>query len=310
MEGEKTIGIFFIIGAYTLWGILPIYWKFLDEVPSSEILAHRIVWSFVFISIIVILRKRKQLKNFFKVQMSQKKTWFALFLTSLLISTNWLTYIIAVNKGHIVDASLGYYINPLVSVLLGVFVLREKINKLQTFSFILAGIGVLYMTISIGKFPWIALILAFSFGFYGLAKKLIKVDSILGLFLETLFAVPFAIIFLSYLGINGQHSFTTGTVQIDWLLMGSGIATALPLLWFGIGAQKIPLYLLGFLQYIAPTISLFLGVLLYDEAFTIDHIITFTCIWIAILTFTISNIRYPMRNLKISTTRKPNEKMH
>src|SRR5690606_10826523 len=168
--------------------------------------------------IIVILRKRKQLKNFFKVQMSQKKTWFALFLTSLLISTNWLTYIFAVNKGHIVDASLGYYINPLVSVLLGVFVLREKINKLQTFSFILAGIGVLYMTISIGKFPWIALILAFSFGFYGLAKKLIKVDSILGLFLETLFAVPFAIIFLSYLGINGQHSFTTGTVQIDWLL--------------------------------------------------------------------------------------------
>ncbi|MCU9602618.1 EamA family transporter RarD [Pallidibacillus thermolactis] len=310
MEGEKTIGIFFIIGAYTLWGILPIYWKFLDEVPSSEILAHRIVWSFVFISIIVILRKRKQLKNFFKVQMSQKKTWFALFLTSLLISTNWLTYIFAVNKGHIVDASLGYYINPLVSVLLGVFVLREKINKLQTFSFILAGIGVLYMTISIGKFPWIALILAFSFGFYGLAKKLIKVDSILGLFLETLFAVPFAIIFLSYLGINGQHSFTTGTVQIDWLLMGSGIATALPLLWFGIGAQKIPLYLLGFLQYIAPTISLFLGVLLYDEAFTIDHIITFTCIWIAIVTFTISNIRYPMRNLKISTTRKPNEKMH
>ena len=310
MEREKTIGIFFIIGAYTLWGILPIYWKFLDEVPSSEILAHRIVWSFVFISIIVILRKRKQLKNFFKVQMSQKKTWFALFLTSLLISTNWLTYIFAVNKGHIVDVSLGYYINPLVSVLLGVFVLREKINKLQTFSFILAGIGVLYMTISIGKFPWIALILAFSFGFYGLAKKLIKVDSILGLFLETLFAVPFAIIFLSYLGINGQHSFTTGTVQIDWLLMGSGIATALPLLWFGIGAQKIPLYLLGFLQYIAPTISLFLGVLLYDEAFTIDHIITFTCIWIAILTFTISNIRYPMRNLKISTTRKPNEKMH
>lgn len=309
MEGEKTIGIFFIIGAYTLWGILPIYWKFLDEVPSSEILAHRIVWSFVFISIIVILRKRKQLKNFFKVQMSQKKTWFALFLTSLLISTNWLTYIFAVNKGHIVDASLGYYINPLVSVLLGVFVLREKINKLQTFSFILAGIGVLYMTISIGKFPWIALILAFSFGFYGLAKKLIKVDSILGLFLETLFAVPFAIIFLSYLGINGQHSFTTGTVQIDWLLMGSGIATALPLLWFGIGAQKIPLYLLGFLQYIAPTISLFLGVLLYDEAFTIDHIITFTCIWIAIVIFTISN-SYPIRNLKISTTRKPNEKMH
>ena len=308
MERENAVGITFIIGAYILWGVLPIYWKFLDEVPAPEILAHRIIWSFVFISIVVLILKRKQLKNFFQVQMSQKKTWFALILTSLLISANWLTYIFAVNTDHIVDASLGYYINPLVSVLLGVFVLRERFNKLQTFAFILAGIGVLYMTFSIGKFPWIALILALSFGFYGLAKKLIKVDSTLGLFLETLFAVPLALIYLTFLGVQGEHSFTAGPIHIDLFLIGAGIATALPLLWFGIGAQKIPLYMLGFLQYIAPTISLIIGVTLYDEPFTKDHVVTFLCIWIAIAIFTYTNIRESIRKRRVASTVESNVK--
>ena len=152
----------------------------------------------------------------------------------------------------------------MIAVLLGVFVLREKVNKLQAISFVLAGIGVIYMTISVGKLPWISLILALSFGFYGLSKKLIKVDSILGLLLETLFILPFALLFLAYLGVNDQHSFSTG-FKNDLFLIGSGIATAIPLLWFGIGAQKIPLYLVGFLQYISPTISLILGVVMYGE---------------------------------------------
>ena len=204
MDRENTIGISFIAGAYILWGILPIYWKFLNQVPALEILAHRIIWSFIFVLIIVVFLKRKQLKNFFQVQMSQKKTWLGLLLASLFISINWLTYIYAVNTNHIVEASLGYYINPLVSVLLGVFVLREKINGWQAVSFVLAGIGVIYMTLSLGKLPWIALVLALSFGFYGLSKKLIKVDSILGLLLETLFVLPFALLFLAYLGVNGS----------------------------------------------------------------------------------------------------------
>ena len=298
MERENKLGISFTTGAYILWGILPIYWKFLNEVPALEILAHRVVWSFIFVLFIVVLLKRKLLKNFFQVQMSQKKTWLGLFLSSVFISMNWLLYIFAVNTNHIVEASLGYYINPLVAVMLGVFVLREKITKWQIVSFVLAAIGVIYMTLSLGKLPWISLVLAISFGFYGLSKKLLKVDSILGLLLETLFVLPFAIMFLAYLGVNGQHSFLIGSLKTDLFILGSGIATALPLLWFGIGVQKIPLYMVGFLQYIAPTISLLLGVLMFGEPFTKDHVVTFTCIWLAIAVFTISNIRQGIINRK------------
>ena len=300
MERENATGIIYTAGAYLLWGILPIYWKFINEVPALEILAHRVIWSFIFVLIIVVLLKRKILKNFFQVQMSQKKTWLGLFLASLFISINWFTYIYAVNTNHIVEASLGYYINPLIAVLLGVFVLREKVNVLQAISFVIAGIGVIYMTVSVGKLPWISLVLALSFGFYGLSKKLIKVDSILGLLLETLFVLPFALLFLAYLGVNDQHSFSTGSIKNDLFLLGSGIATALPLLWFGIGAQKIPLYMVGFLQYISPTISLILGVLMYGESFTKDHVVTFACIWIAIALFTISNIRQGIKKRKLS----------
>jgi chloramphenicol-sensitive protein RarD len=301
MERDHTKGIYYTACAYIFWGVLPIYWKFIDQVSALEILAHRVIWSFIFVLLIVGILKRKLLKNFFQVQMRQKKTWFGLFLASLLISINWFVYIFAVNTNHIVEASLGYFINPLVAVLLGVFVLGEKMNRWQAVSFVVAGIGVVYMTVSLGTFPWIALILALSFGFYGLSKKLIKVDSILGLLLETLFIVPFALLFLAYLGINGQHSFATGSLKVDLLLLGSGIATALPLLWFGIGAQKIPLYLVGFLQYFAPTISLLLGVLIYGESFTKDHAVTFTFIWIALVIFSISNIRQMVKKRKVST---------
>ena len=301
MERENTKGIYFTAGAYIFWGVLPIYWKFIDQISALEILAHRVIWSFIFVLLIVGILKRKLLKNFFQVQMKQTKTWLGLFLASVLISINWFVYIFAVNTNHIVEASLGYFINPLVAVLLGVFVLGEKMNRWQAVSFVVAGIGVVYMSLSLGTFPWIAIILAVSFGFYGLSKKLIKVDSILGLLLETLFIVPFALLFLAYLGINGQHSFATGSLKVDLLLLGSGIATALPLLWFGIGAKKIPLYLVGFLQYIAPTISLLLGVLIYGESFTKDHAVTFSCIWIALIIFSISNIRQMIQKRKIST---------
>ena len=300
MERGNALGIIYTMGAYILWGILPIYWKWIDEVPALEILAHRVIWSFIFVLLIVVVLKRKILKNFFQVQMSQKKTWLGLFLASLFISINWFTYIYAVNTNHIVVASLGYYINPLIAVLLGVFVLREKVNKMQAISFIIAGIGVLYMTISVGKIPWISLILALSFGFYGLSKKLIKVDSILGLLLETLFILPFALLFLAYLDLNNQHIFSTGSLTTDLLLIGSGVATAIPLLWFGIGAQKIPLYLVGFLQYISPTISLILGVVMYGETFTTNHLVTFACIWIAIAMFSVTNIRQVIKKRKVS----------
>lgn len=301
MEREKVTGIYYTAGSYILWGVLPIYWKFLSGVPALEILAHRVIWAFIFVLILVVILKGKLLKDFFQVQMRQKKTWFGLSLASLFVSINWLTYIFAVNTNHIVEASLGYYINPLVSVMLGVFVLREKMDRWQVVSFILAGIGVIYMTLSLGKLPWISLLLALSFGLYGLSKKLIKIDSTLGLLLETFFIFPFALLFLTYLGIKGQQSFLTGSLQNDLFLLGSGVVTAVPLLWFSIGAQKIPLYMVGFLQYMNPSISLILGVLLYGEPFTKEHVITFICIWTAIAIFTISNFNKMRKTKKVST---------
>lgn len=302
MERNHVTGILYVSGAYVLWGFLPIYWKLMDSVPPTEILAHRVVWSFTFVAVIVLFLKRKQLKSFFQEQMGKKKTWLGLFLSSLFISINWLTYIYTVNTGHVLEASLGYYINPLVSVLMGVIVLRERLNGSQSLSFIIAAIGVLYMTLSIGKFPFLALILALTFGFYGLAKKLLKVDAMLGLLLETSFMLPFALLFLMYTGITGPHSFMTGSLKIDMLLIGTGVVTALPLLWFAGGAQRIPLYVVGFLQYIAPTINLFIGVLLYNESFTVDHFVTFACIWTAIIIFTVSNIRERFRKRKLPAT--------
>ncbi|NLK00015.1 MAG: EamA family transporter RarD [Clostridia bacterium] len=298
MKQEKGFGVFIAAWAYILWGILPVYWKMIEQVPPLEILSHRVIWSFFFVSAVVLFTKRDLLKKFLQDQIKEKKTIMGLMLASFFISINWLTYIFAVNTGHIVDASLGYYINPLVVVLLGVFVLREKLNFWQTTSFVLAGVGVIYMTVSIGKFPWIAVILAVSFGLYGLSKKLIKVDAALGLLLETLFISPFALGFLVYLAVNGQQSFLSGSLHNNLFLMGTGIATSLPLLLFGIGAQRIPLYMVGLLQYIAPTISLILGVLMYGEPFTRDHMITFACIWTAIAIFTLSNLKGRVKRKK------------
>ena len=302
MERQNATGIAFVLTAYILWGVLPIYWRFLEEVPPLEILAHRIVWSFAFVLVIVLVMKRKHLKSFFQVEMKRKKTWLGLFLSSAIISLNWLTYIYTVNTGHILEASLGYYINPLVSVVLGIVVLRERLDRAQTTAFVIAAAGVLYMTLSIGKFPWLAITLALTFGLYGLAKKLINVDSMLGLFFETSFMLPFALMFLIYLGIGGSHEFMAGSAAIDLLLIGTGIATALPLLWFAIGAQKIPLYMVGFIQYVSPTINLFIGVLLYNESFTFDHFVTFACIWTAIAIFTVANIRGLKRRKKMPAT--------
>lgn len=302
MEKQNVAGIVFVLGAYILWGVLPIYWRWLEEVPPLEILAHRIVWSFLFVLVIVLLLKRKQLKFFFQVEMSRKKTWLGIFLSSVIISMNWFTYIYTVNTGHILEASLGYYINPLVSVVLGVVVLHERLDRAQTIATLIASAGVLYMTFSIGKFPWLGLTLALTFGFYGLAKKLINVDSMLGLFFETMFMFPFALVFLVYLGVGGSHGFLAGSVAIDLLLIGTGVATALPLMWFGIGAQKIPLYMVGFIQYVSPTINLFIGVLLFNESFTFDHFITFACIWTAIIIFTVANIREGQRRRKVPAT--------
>lgn len=293
MKQDEKIGIFYAAFSYIIWGILPMYWKWLHHVSAEEILANRIFWSFIFMIILLLLTKKwgTFIGTLREVKLN-KKVFTSLVIASLLITANWFIYIWAVNDNHIVETSLGYYINPLVSILLGVFILKEKLNKTQIISFSIAALGVLILTVSYGQFPWISFSLAISFGLYGLVKKVIKVDSSIGLTLETMTVAPLALIYILYLLYKGNFTFLNGSLKIDLLLIGAGAATAIPLLFFAKGAQKIPLYLLGFLQYIAPTIMLFLGVLVYGEHFSTVHLIAFICIWIAALVISVGHSKW------------------
>lgn len=288
MKQQKE-GIIYAALSYFIWGLIPIYWKFVQHVSAGEILAHRVLWSFVFMIILLLLiNKWRGFLSFVKEIAYQPKKLAALLTASILVSINWGIFIWAVNSGHILQTSLGYYINPLVSVLLGVVVLKEKLSGAQILSFTLAGIGVLILTLHYGEVPWVALSLAVSFGLYGLAKKMIKVDAEIGLTLETMMVTPLAIIFMVYLLFTSKPLFFE-SASTSLLLMGGGIATALPLLFFAKGAQKVPLSMMGILQYIAPTMTLLIGVFMYHEPFTKIHLLSFIFIWSALLIYAASH---------------------
>ncbi|CAM3919125.1 EamA family transporter RarD [Lederbergia lenta] len=296
MTQDERKGIVYAGVAYSLWGILALFWKQLNHISAGEILANRIFWSFWFMLLVLIIGR--QLPSLFanlKQIRRHPKTFIALGVASILISINWFLFIWAVNMNMLVETSLGYYINPLVSVLLGVIVLKEKLSAIQVASFFLALGGVLIMTITYGQFPWVSFGLALSFGVYGLVKKLIKVDSSIGLVLETLVIMPVAFIYLMIQMFDGTGSLFSGSLVTDGLLMVSGVVTAVPLLYFAKGVQKIPLYLMGFMQYIAPTLMLFLGVFLYGEPFGTVRIIAFSFIWTALALFTLSTVNWPSR---------------
>ncbi|MDM5155714.1 EamA family transporter RarD [Bacillus sp. DX1.1] len=296
MESQKTVqkqGIIYAAGAYMMWGILPIYWKWVEAVPAEEILAHRIVWAFVFMLLILGVSKRfgqflGELVSLFK----RPKLFISLTIASILISGNWFVYIWAVNHNHIIEASLGYYINPLVSILLGTVVLKEKLNFWQYVAVGLAAVGVIILTFRFGSIPWIALSLAFTFGLYGLTKKLLDYDAMIGLTMETMIVTPIAFIYLFMIGEYGFGSFGSVSLTSTFLLMGAGIITALPLFYFAKGARLIPLYMIGFLQYIAPTINLILGVFVFKEHFTSAHMTAFFSIWIALLVFSMAKTKF------------------
>lgn len=291
-RSEYQVGVISAAWSYLIWGLLPIYWKLVDVVSSEEILANRVVWSFVFMIVLLALTKKiSRLKDTLQQLWTNKMQLIALILASLLISCNWFVYIWAVNSDHMIEASLGYYINPLVSVLLGLIILKEKLNIPQIVSLVLATIGVLVLTLNYGSFPWISITLAVSFGLYGLAKKMIKLDSAIGLTLETMIVTPLGVIYMIYLFVQGNSSFFAISPTIDLLLIGAGAATATPLLFFAIGAQKIPLSTLGFLQYIAPTISLILGVFVYGEHFSKSHLLAFVFIWSALTIYSVSKTK-------------------
>jgi chloramphenicol-sensitive protein RarD len=275
-------GIWYAVGAYVAWGFFPIYWKWLHSVPAIQLIAHRIIWSFVLLAIVLFVTR--QWKSFRSAALTRRALLIYL-ASAVLLTINWLTYVWAVNAGFIVETSLGYFINPLLSVLLGVFFLREKLRAWQWAPIGLAAIGVTYVAISYGQFPWIALTLAFSFGIYGLIKKAAPLGSLYGLTLETgLLFIP-AVGFLIVMEMRGGGAFLHSGSVLDLLMVGAGVVTTIPLLMFASAVQRIPLSTVGVLQYITPTMQFLLGVLLYREPFNRSHLIGFSIVWVALAIF-------------------------
>ena len=274
-------GIWYAMGAYALWGFFPIYWKWLQQVPATQLIAHRIGWSFVLLMIVIIATKQRK-------KFRSTLTWRVLgvyFVSGVLLSINWLIYIWGVNSGYIVETSLGYFINPLLSVLMGVIFLRERLRPAQWFPIGLAAFGVIYLTWAYGSLPWIALSLAFSFGLYGLVKKISPLGSLYGLTLETGLVFLPAVGYLIFVESTGQGAFGhTGFVS-DLLMIGGGVVTTIPLLMFASAAKRIPLTMVGIMQYIAPTLQFLIGIFVYKEAFTTTKLIGFSIVWIALIIF-------------------------
>lgn len=291
METYKQ-GIFFGLAAYVLWGILPVYWKALELVSPFEILSSRFMWSCVFVFLLIIFQKKwplfaKEVKQVF----SNVKTGAAMVAAGITISFNWGTFIWAVNNGHIVETSMGYYINPLVSILFAVVFLRERLDKMQLAAITCAFIGVASMVYSFGKIPWVSLTLAFTFALYGLLKKILPVSALTSIMLETLLITPLALVYEYSLWQQGVSFYASGNLQVIMMLTGAGVVTAIPLLLFTAGARLLPLKIIGFLQYISPTLTLLIGVFVYNEAFTASHLLAFGWIWAALLLFIVSQLR-------------------
>lgn len=291
MEKYKQ-GIFFGLAAYVLWGILPVYWKALELVSPFEILSSRFMWSCVFVFLLIIFQKKwslfaKEVKQVF----SNVKTGAAMVAAGITISFNWGTFIWAVNNGHIVETSMGYYINPLVSILFAVVFLRERLDKMQLAAITCAFIGVASMVYSFGKIPWVSLTLAFTFALYGLLKKILPVSALTSIMLETLLITPLALVYEYSLWQQGVSFYASGNLQVIMMLTGAGVVTAIPLLLFTAGARLLPLKIIGFLQYISPTLTLLIGVFVYNEAFTASHLMAFGWIWAALLLFIVSQLR-------------------
>lgn len=276
---ETRRGVIYAAAAFFIWGLFPLYWKPLHEVPALQILCHRIVWSAVFVAMILVWQRNwrwlgEALRDVHKLKI------FA--LSSFLLSLNWLIYIWAVNENRVVEASLGYFINPLVNVLLGRFFLGERLTRTQSLAVGLATLGVAWITLGVGSLPWVALTLAGSFGLYGLLRKKAPLPSLEGLALETFMMTPPALILLFWLHSQGQGAFGTLGLGLDLLLMGAGVVTAIPLLLFASGARRLKLATVGLIQYLGPTIQLMLGVLLYGEPFGPERAIGFALIWAAL----------------------------
>ncbi|MFO7706569.1 MAG: EamA family transporter RarD [Desulfobacterales bacterium] len=285
---RSVTGVFYAAGAFLAWGFSPIYWKAMQSVPALEIVAHRVVWSFLFLVVLILAQGRWPE---FRSALGRPRAVLALSLTTLLVSGNWLLYIWAVNAGHLLQASLGYYINLLVNVLLGTVFLRERLRRPQVLAVLLACTAVVVRSVSFGQLPWIALTLGFSFGLYGLIRKIAPVGSLVGLTVETLLLTPFGVAYLVYLDLHGSGAMLHGGPALDALLAGTGVFTALPLLFFNLGARRINLSTLGLMQYTAPSGMFLLAVFVYGEPFTTVQVWTFVLIWGALAIYSLDSLR-------------------
>ena len=279
---EIAVGYLYTTGCFLVWGLSPLFWKLLSNVPAQELLAHRILWcSVLMLPLMAWRRSWSKFRQLFK----SGRTMGLLVLSTVLIGINWFLYISAVNSGHIVDASLGYFINPLFNVLLGILFLGERLRRWQGVSVALATLGVVLLTLSLGSLPWIALALPASFGFYGLVRKSVAASPEEGLTLEVWLLLPFVLAYL----ISREGPFFGAAVgpgqQV--LLVATGLITALPLIWFTHGARRLPLSTVGVLQYLAPTGQFLLGVFVFGEEFSPPHLVAFSCIWLGLIVFTV-----------------------
>ncbi|MDY0974347.1 EamA family transporter RarD [Massilia sp. CFBP9012] len=275
-------GIIYAALAFLCWGLFPIYFHALDGVPPLQILAHRMLWSLGFLVIILLLRRQWKWLNVVR----QPRVFFSFVLSALLLSANWLVYIWSVTNHHVIEASLGYFINPLVNIMLGYLILKERLRTVQWVAIAIAALGVAWLTWQTGTVPWIALFLAFSFGSYGLLRKTAALGALEGLSFETIVLFPLAAAYVIWLTMQGQNVFiNTDSDTTRVLLVMAGPLTAIPLLLFASGARKIPLSILGLLQYLSPTLQFLLGVWLFKEAFTADRLVGFVLIWSALILF-------------------------
>jgi chloramphenicol-sensitive protein RarD len=289
---EDRKGVLLGAGAYLAWGLFPLYWPLLDPAGSLEILAHRVVWSLVLVGLLLWVTRRIAVA---RAVVADRRRLALMSFASVLLSINWLIYIYGVTHDHVVETSLGYFINPIVTVLLGVVVLGERLRVAQWVGVAIAVAAVLVLTVENGRPPWIALALAFSFGGYGLIKKTVGVGSLEGLGVETAVIVPVALVYLGVLAAQGDLAFGTAGPGHALLLAGSGVVTAIPLLMFGAAAGRIPLTTLGLMQYLAPTIQFALGVTLFDEPLPLLRLIGFALVWAGLAVFTADLLRHRRR---------------
>ncbi|MDZ7789590.1 MAG: EamA family transporter RarD [Xanthomonadales bacterium] len=300
-DRETVGGLAAGLGAFCIWGLAPLYFKLLGHVGSDEIIAHRVVWSMVFLGLVLVFRSQGRFQSAIRIR---PRVLAALAISAVLIASNWLVFVYAINTERVLSTSLGYFINPLVNVLLGMLIFRERLSGLQAIAVALAFIGTAWMTARVGQFPWIALALAFSFALYGVLRKKTDVGPLVGLFWETLLATPFALLWLFWLNRQGALAFDPAATGEAVLLAGTGLVTLLPLVLFATAVRRLNLSTIGLMQYLAPSMTFLLAVFLFDEPFTPDHAVTFAFVWTALVLFTVAGWR-SYRQTRVSLQEAP-----